>query len=378
MRIGIDIRPLRDIKTGIGRYILSLLTALTKVDNINEYVMFYNGFGPGVPDGLPFAPNSRLRAYHWPRKILTGVWAYSEFPRLENLLSDIDIFHAPGFQVPPSKRLPRIFTIYDLIPITHPEMAIPSAARHVRPRLKHYIDRADFVIAISKATATDLTSTLGVPNEKIITIYPGTTPIARASPKQILKLKSKFGIKRDYLLFVSRIDPRKNLPRLMRAFDISGLAQDFDLAIVGPRGWHMEETIETWQNIKCKNQIRWLDYVTEEDLAALYSGALFFTYPSLIEGFGLPILEAMSAGCPVLTSNISSMPEAAGDAAIYVDPYDVESIATGLRQLAENSELRAEFIQRGYERARKFSWENTAKGMVEVYCKAYELGRSRK
>lgn len=378
MRIGIDIRPLRDIKTGIGRYILSLLTALIEVDNTNEYVMFYNGFGPSKPGGLPVAPNIRLKAIHWPRKILTAIWAYSEFPRLENFLSDIDIFHAPGFQVPPSKRLPRIFTIYDLIPITHPELAIPSAVRHVRPRLRHYLDRADFVIAISKATAIDLTSTLGVAPEKIVTIYPGAVPIVRASHEQILKMKSKFGIERDYLLFVSRIDPRKNLARLMRAFDISGLSKDFDLVIVGPRGWHMEETIETWQNTKCKNQIRWLNYVDDKDLAPLYSGATCFAYPSIMEGFGLPILEAMSVGCPVLTSNVSSMPEVAGDAAMYVDPYNVESIAAGLRQLAENSELLAELSRKGYKRAKEFSWDNTAKGMVEVYCKAYELGRSRK
>ncbi|UCC79738.1 MAG: glycosyltransferase family 4 protein, partial [Candidatus Zixiibacteriota bacterium] len=139
---------------------------------------------------------------------------------------------------------------------------------------------------------------------------------------------------------------------------------------------HMDEMFKTWHESKCKDKIRWLDYVNDDDLSPLYSGASAFAYPSIVEGFGLPILEAMSVGCPVLTSNCSSMPEAAGDAALYVDPFDIDSICDGLLKITNDSDLRSRLSRSGKDRVALFTWERTAKEMIKVYKKASDMRRS--
>ncbi len=324
MKIGIDIRPLRDIMTGIGRYLLKMLEALAERDRKNNYILFYNSLKGGIPAGLPQYDNFGLASFRWPNKLLTALWGFTPFPKVEKFLGNIDVFHSPSFQVPPARQSARVFTVFDLIPIVHPEMAIPSSVRHFRPRVKHYARRADLIVAISRATALDVVNYLGVAEEKVVAVYPGTTSFNKAGPDDISRMKAKFNINGEYILFVSRLDPRKNLARLFRAFDLSGLYKDLELLFVGPKGWRMDEIFRTWRSVKCKDRIRWLDYVTDTDLARLYSGAKFFVFPSVMEGFGLPILEAMSVGCPVLTSNVSSMPEVAGEAALYIDPYDID------------------------------------------------------
>ena len=373
MRIAMDIRPLRDVMTGIGRYIFKLLHALEKCDKENEYRLFWSNFKRPAPDCLPVAHNFKQVSLRLPGKAITALWAYTSFPRAEFLTGEIDVFHAPGFQVPPTRCAATVFTIYDLIPITHPQMAIPSAVRHIRPRMSHYVKRADLIVAISQATARELAGHFDVSGQKISVVYPGATLLSKASPQEIALTLAKFGLRNGYILFVSRLDPRKNLSRIIKAYELAGLAADFELVIVGPEGWHMEEMLITWQSSKFQDRIRWLKYVTDVELRTLYSGATFFVYPSLIEGFGLPILEAMSAGCPVLTSNTSSMPEVAGDAARYVDPVNVESIAEGMVELASDAALRARLIESGYQRLPLFTWENTAMEMIKVYKRAFEI-----
>jgi glycosyltransferase involved in cell wall biosynthesis len=377
VKVGIDIRPLRDVTTGVGRYVLKMLEALARRDEQNSYVLFYNGLGGAVPNGLPINDNFRVTRFRWPRKLLTATWAYTEFPDLERFVGDVDVFHCPGFQVPPSRRSATVFTIHDLIALSHPELSIPSSVRHFRPRVKHYARRADMIAAVSKATAAVAMEHLDLPEDKVAVVYPGATHFRRADPDDVSGMKNRFGIKGDFILFVSRLDPRKNLARLFRAFEMSSLAADFEFLFVGPKGWRMEEMIKTWRSVKCSERIRWLDYVTDDDLGRLYSGAAFLAYPSIVEGFGLPILEAMSVGCPVLTSNVSSMPEVAGDAAFYVDPFDVDSIAQGLVQLASDSDLRDKLAGAGYERVKSFTWDKMAENILAVYERASE-SESRK
>jgi glycosyltransferase involved in cell wall biosynthesis len=365
------------VMIGIGRYISKLTEALAQSGDGNEYVYFYTNITNKPIQGLPENKNYHLSRHRWPDKMITALWGYTNHPKVERFTGPLDVFHSPSLQVPPTKKAARVFTIFDLIPIAFPDMAIPSSVRHFRPRVKHYVSRADIIVAISKATADDIVNLLDVQPEKIRVVYPGTTPLIKATPEKIEDIRLKFGLRKDYILFVSRLDPRKNLTRLFKAFEFSGLFKDFDLVIAGPKGWHMEEMFQTWRDIKCRDQIKWLYFVREEELAALYSGAAFFVYPSLVEGFGLPILEAMSVGCPVLTSKISSMPEAAGDAAIYVDPYDIPSISDGLQQLAGNSYLREQMSALGYERIKQFTWENVAHEMAKIYTYAREVVKAR-
>jgi glycosyltransferase involved in cell wall biosynthesis len=378
MRIAIDIRPLRDTMTGIGRYLSKLLEALSKCDAHNEYRLFYSNIRGNTPRGLPQTTNFKTLTYRYPGKLITALWAYSGVPAAELFVGAIDVFHAPGFQVPPVRRCARVFTVYDLIPIIHPEMSIPSSVRHFRPRVRHYTRRADLIVAISRATAADLTRHLDVPESKIAVIYPGTTALEKASSENIESTKVKYGISGEFILFVSRIDPRKNLPRLMKAFEVSGLHNDFELILVGPEGWYMEQFHSAYESLLCKWRIKWLRYVPDSDLAALYSAAALLVYPSLLEGFGLPILEAMSVGCPVLTSNLSSMPEVTGEAALLIDPFEIDSIADGMKKLAMNSSLRENLSRLGRDRVRLFTWENTARQMIDVYKRASEMTGGRR
>jgi glycosyltransferase involved in cell wall biosynthesis len=377
MKIGIDIRPLREVMIGIGRYISKMSEALTQSGDGNEYVFFYTNITNKPIQGLPANKNYHLSRHRWPDKMITNLWGYTNHPKAERFTGPLDVFHSPSFQVPPTKKAARVFTIFDLIAIAFPDMAIPSSVRHFRPRIKQYVSRADVIVAISKATAGDIVNILGIQPEKIRVVYPGTTPLVKAIPEKISETRVKYNLQKDYILFVSRLDPRKNLSRLFKAFEYSELFNDFDLVVAGPKGWHMEEMFQTWRDIKCRDQIKWLYFVSDEELTSLYSGAAFFVYPSLVEGFGLPILEAMSVGCPVLTSNVSSMPEAAGEAAVYVDPYDIASISDGMMQLAGNSYLREQMSTLGYERIKQFTWENVAHEMSKIYIYAREVVKAR-
>lgn len=370
MKIGIDIRPLGHRRTGIGRYLMKVLEHLALADQENRYILFYNMMKGRLPDDLPGNANFQTVSIRLPNKLLNVAWALTSFPELTRFTGPLDIFHTANVQLPPVKNAATIMTIMDLIFIIHPEMAIPSAVRHFKPRIRHYLKRADHILTISRASANDIVEHLGVPESKIAVIYPGTTPITKATETEISRTKAKFNINGNYILFVSCIEPRKNIIRLLQAFDLSGLGQDFDLVLAGPMGWHTADIMAAWNSHPCKNRIRWIDYVDDADLSALYSGAMFLAYPSILEGFGLPILEAMSVGCPVLTSNVSAMPEVTGDAALLVDPYDVDSMAHGLGCLASDSALRRNLAAKGIARQAAFTWEKCASEILALYHRA--------
>jgi glycosyltransferase involved in cell wall biosynthesis len=373
MKIGIDIRPMSGLRTGIGRYVHQLIKTLAELDKTDEIVMFYNSQKGSLPLDMPRQRNFRLKSYRLPNKILNAMWAYSAFPKAELFTGKVDVFHSPSFQMAPTRKAANVLSVFDLIFLIHPEMAIPSSVRHFAPRIHYYTQRADLIVTISQATAKDISECLNIPPEKIIVIYPGTTPLKKATEQEVALMKSRFGIEGDYILFVSCLEPRKNLVRLLQAYERSSLADHYELVLAGPKGWHTEELFKTWEGLNCRYNIRWLDYVSDEYLAALYSGAAFFVYPSLLEGFGLPITEAMSVGCPVLTSNVSAMPEVAGDAAVLVDPLNVDSITQGMLKLSEDAELRQSLSQKGYERVGMFNWNRSANEMLLAYKKAFEM-----
>lgn len=178
-------------------------------------------------------------------------------------------------------------------------------------------------------------------------------------------IKEKYNISSDFILFVGTIQPRKNLQRLIEAFSKIS-KKNIILVIVGKKGWQYEEILEAPQNFGVSDRVKFLDFVPDEDLTALYKEAACFVLPSLYEGFGLPILEAMKYGCPVITSNVSSMPEASGDAALYVNPEDVDDIADKIEKLISDEKLRSDLVERGYKQIKKFSWEKTAKQTLEA------------
>ena len=193
MKIGIDIRPLQHIMTGVGRYLSQMLYALAANDKTNEYILFFNSFKKGHPEAIPSNGNFKNAFYRLPNKALTVLWAYVPFPKIEHFLGDIDVIHSANIQMPPAKRALSVLTIHDLIPVIYPEMSIPSAAVHFKPRIKYYSKRADIIVADSNATAAHVVEYLDVPAEKVVTVYPGTVPFAKASQDEIREMKNGWG-----------------------------------------------------------------------------------------------------------------------------------------------------------------------------------------
>jgi glycosyltransferase involved in cell wall biosynthesis len=222
-----------------------------------------------------------------------------------------------------------------------------------------------------------------VPENKIVVTYPGIKFEIRNSKSETNSkfkmqnskfLKTKYGIEGDYVLFVGTLQPRKNIARLIEAF--SRIKDNTQLVVVGKKGWLYEEILEAPKKFGVQDRVKFLDFVPDEDLPLFYQNALCFVLPSLYEGFGLPVLEAMKYGCPVITSNVSSLPEAGGDAALYFNPEDISDIAANLRLMITKPQLRKELIKKGFEQIKKFSWEKTARETLKTLMEVVNNGKS--
>ncbi len=252
MKIGIDIRPLNDRKTGIGRYLDELIDALLAIDTENEYIFFYNALKGAIPN--KDFNRGEVVSSRWPNKLLTRLWSSTSFPSIESLVGEIDVFHGPSFQMAPTRRASKVLTIHDLVFLVQPELAAPKAVQEFLPHIKRFARRADIIVADSQATAKDITYHLGVPAEKIAVVYPGTTIISRASNDAIRDVKKRYGIDGDFILFVGTLEPRKNLSRLFKAFNLSGLNREYSLVLAGPKGWRTEEIENTWHSLTLPRQ----------------------------------------------------------------------------------------------------------------------------
>ena len=229
--------------------------------------------------------------------------------------------------------------------------------------------RADKLLAISEFTKRELTEVLGVPPEKI-EVVPCACPntVQRVTdPAALARVKEKYSLPEHYLLFVGNYNPRKNLARLIRAFDLFKQRGDSpcELVIAGGQGWKFDEK-KALEGIRASDSVHFIGYVPDEDMSALYTGAELFLFPTLYEGFGIPVLEAQRCGTAVLTSGVSSLPEVGGDAAWYVDPLDVEDIARGLSTLTKDTRLREQLVEKGYANEKHFSWEKSARRLAEL------------
>jgi glycosyltransferase involved in cell wall biosynthesis len=273
-----------------------------------------------------------------------------------------DILHAPT-PVTPVWKKPKcklIITIHDLTPLIFPQYHSWRRRIFFRFLLRYTIRIADAIIVDSQSTKKDVSTFLSIPENKINVVY-----LASDMKPQDDQLPPKYGINGDYFLYVGTVEPRKNLLRLIEAFN--QLDRKMKLVIVGVSGWDNKAIYEN----KNPNLI-FTGYVPEKDLPRFYCNAKLLVYPSFYEGFGIPILEAMNCGCPVITSNISSMPEIAGDAALLIDPYNVEEIKRAMQRLSSDAKLRKKLIENGYQQASKFSWEKTADETIKVYEKVLD------
>jgi glycosyltransferase involved in cell wall biosynthesis len=391
MIIGVDYTAAAWQGAGIGRYTRELIRAAAGVDRGITYKLFYAA--GGLPASSPFLAELRALCAANPNLIprpiplrprhLTILWQRLRLPLMaEWLIGPVDIVHAPDFVLPPT-RARTLLTVHDLTFLVRPECAEAGLRRYLARAVPRALRRADMVLVDSRATAADLERLLGVGGPRVQLLYPGVDARFRPlPPAEAEPLRAALDLPAEFLLFVGTIEPRKNLVRLIEGFDrligdgLGGPPLDgLQLVIAGRRGWLYEEVFAAVERLGLGSRVRFLDFFDDGQLPALYNLARAFVYPSLYEGFGLPALEALACGAPVVTAAVSSLPEVAGEAAVLVDPLSVESIAGGIRRaLADEARLRAA----GPQQARGFTWAAAAQALVASYRRLERADARRK
>lgn len=377
MRIAFDYTAGIRQEAGIGYYVRSLFDAMLAEDKENEYTLLTSG-RPTRERPFPVAPNVRGRSVLIPDRYLNLLWYRWRAPLPANLFTgNIDIYHCPDFALPPlSGKIRKVVTIHDLAFLTHPEYAVPSLVSYLSKVVPEAVAAADVVAVVSQDAGRTLTEHFGTPSEKIAVVPNGLRPHFRriTDPMLLRSTENKFGLKHPLVLGVGTLQPRKNHIGLIKAFhqaQSDKRNRPAMLALAGGYGWLYEETKQLVADLKLEKRVRFLGPVSDLDLTMLYSLADVFAFPSFFEGFGVPPIEAMACGAPVITSNTSSLPEVVGDAALTVDPHNAAELARAMTRLIGDEKLREELRQKGYERAQLYTWPKSARKMLNVYQKLY-------
>src|SRR3984893_13643003 len=367
MRIAIDYTAATRQAAGIGNYVRSLVDAMLAQDDTNQYTLLTSGRPPRERP-FPTAKNVRGRSLIIPDRYLNILWYRWRLPISATFFTGQgDIYHGPHFLLPPlNGKLRKVVTVHDLAFLEHPEYAVPELAAYLTKVVPEAVASSDVVAAVSQVTGQTLIEHFKTPSEKITVIPNGIRPPFRRITDPILlgATQHKYGLKHPLVLGVGTLEPRKNHAGLIKAFykaQASGgkgrQQRPAMLALVGGPGWLYEETRQLVADLKLEKKVRFLGRVSELELITLYSMADVFAFPSFFEGFGVPPLEAMACGAPVITSNTSSLPEVVGDAALLVDPNDISALCQALQTLLENEQLRSELVQKGYRQAQKYTWD---------------------
>ncbi len=369
MKIGIDVSQVV-FGGGVGVYTRELVKALFKVDQENEYILFFSSLRrqfPGLQVGALAHSRVKIKKFKIPPTGLDFLWNKLHIAPIEWFIGEIDVFHSSDWTQPPTKKAKLVTTIHDLSFLRWPETVHPKVLTVQKRRLDWVKKEVDIIIAVSRATKKEIIELLGIEEERIRVVYEGVPrDVEKFKLKFKLKeveslrekLKSRYKIDRPYLFAYGSRAPRKNIKRLIGAFrEIREIRDKYQLVIVGD--YQPEE--------KLPNNVVLTGFLPREEMLALFAGATALVYPSLYEGFGLPILEAFALGVPVITSNCSSMAEVASKAAILVDPNSTESIARGIKTVLNSELIREKLIEAGKQRARQFSWERAAKETLKIY-----------
>jgi glycosyltransferase involved in cell wall biosynthesis len=380
MRIGIDATPVTN-RSGTGYYTQKLLEFLGRADSENEYFLFCPSDyaasleHPGVFD----YPNYRIVQIQSRTPLSHIVWRQMQLPQ-QIRQHGIDLFHFPAFIASLRSEIPSVVTIHDLCFLLFPETFSWLRRHYYRYIIPRSIDRCDAVIADSDSTRRDIIEHIGAGNIRIQTVHLGVDPVrfynvADTSVRE--RVRERYDLPRDFILYVGTLEPRKNIPRLIRAFAYGIVSKGLphDLVIAGRKGWLFKEIFREVRTLGLEQRVHFPGFVDPSDLAPLYSMARALAYPSLYEGFGLPCLEAMSCGTPVIVSDRSSLPELVGDCALLVDPMSVDAIAGALNKVCADEDCHKRLAERGPRHASHFSWLTTAKNTVAVYLRTVEEAR---
>ncbi len=368
MNVCIDVQAAVAQRAGVGRYTRSLVEHLAEHRGADTASLFYFDFlRRGAP---PAAPGMERRRIRWcPGRLIQSAWKTFGWPPFDWLAGPADLYHFPNFIIPPLAAGKAVVTIHDVSFLRFPSFAETRNLAFLSARLAQTVRRAEAVITDSQFSAREIAELLGVEPAKIVPIPLGVSGhLSPPPPERVAAWRRRRGLERPYLLTVGTLEPRKNHALLLRIFE---RLDRFDglLVIAGMRGWKYEPILERLRQSPRAAEIRYLEYVAEEELACLYAGAELFLFPSLYEGFGLPPLEAMACGLPVLASGAGSLAEVLGEAARLIPEFDPDAWAQDVRQLLDDPAARHSLADRGRRQAARYRWTDTARQTWELYRK---------
>ena len=383
MNILIDIRPLMDERySGVAEYTVELLRAIFMFDQTNNYWLFYNS-ARDIRYRLPVfnQPNVRVIRTRFPNKILNYAFLkIFQRPYFDRLIGEkIDIFFMPHFNFAAwSPSVTSVLAVHDISFLHYQEFF--SWRKNIWHRLlgvKKLIGRFSKIVTLSENTRVDVINTVKVRGEKVTTFYSGISSVFKKyaiDNQEIKRVKEKYRLPDNFLLFLGTVEPRKNIEGLIRAFEIVKQRQpsDLKLVIAGGRGWKSKPIYEAAAKSSQTTDIIFLGYVEAYEKVFLYNLATLFVYPSFYEGFGFPHLEAMACGVPTIVSAVSSLPEIVEGAAIMIDPYNPQAIATAIVEILNDTSFSQSLGEKGRQQAEKFTWEKTARQYVELFTSLHK------
>ncbi len=363
MRIGIDARLVQYTQAGITQYTLSLLHEFCALAQDDQFVVLQSRKQQGR---LVEHPSFQVHACWTPPHHRLEQWLLP----LELAALDLDVLHSPDFIPPFRRNCKSVITIHDLNFLLYPHFLTPESASYYG-QIDQAVRNCDHIIAVSDSTKRDIIRLTGAAESKITVVYEAANPIYRpVKDEQFLRpLRSRLGINCPFILFVSTIEPRKNVPTLLMAYRklLDGYRAEADLVLGGERGWLADEVYALVDKLRLRERVRFLGRVAPEDLLGLYNAARLLVHPAFYEGFGLTPLEAMACGTPVVVSKTSSLPEVVGDAALLVEPQDVDGMTVAMWRLLSDDVLHEQMAEKGLKRARQFNWRKTALETLDIY-----------
>ncbi len=374
MRIGIDYRSALPVRVGIGRYTRNLVKGLAELDQENKYLLFCFLFKDYKKKlamaSFPAASNFKAMCAPIPGKV-TRFWANRLNIPIEWLIGSFDVVHFPEPYPFRSKHARTIVTIHDVGFALRPQWFTKEMRALLGKQMKCVLRRADFIIAVSRTTRSDLLEVYGFDKERVCVIQHGVEETFRpiTDSGSVEALRRRYKLPEKFILCVGTLEPRKNHVRLIQAFQLmcERNTDKYRLVVCGKKGWMYDEIFALAETSRSKETVMFTGYVPDEEMPYLYNLASVVAYPSLYEGFGLPVVEAMACGRPVLTSNRGAMADVAGDSALLVNPEDVNDMAEGLYRLISDDELRERLKLAGRKRASTFTWEKAARATLDVY-----------
>jgi len=356
-------------RVGAGNYIFNLTRAVLAQDVHNDYIVFAKA--SDLADLAITAPRATpiVSASDAPLKRI--IWEQTQLPLLART-HRLDVLHSPHYTMPWLAGCRSVVTFHDMIFFLYPAMHITYKKIFFQTMIRVSLRHADLIIADSESTRHDVLRLLHADPAKIVTVPLGVSPLYRPLD-DVHTIRQTYRLPERFILFVGVLEPRKNLVTLLRAFRmVRDRGWPHSLVIVGRKGWMYANLFQEVERLNLRDHVIFTGYVPEADLPGLFNAAEFFVYPSVYEGFGLPVLEALACGIPVITSNRSSLPEIVGDAGILIDPNNVDELAAQMSMLAADNDLRIELRRKGLARAQLFSWERTARETIAAYERAIE------